>query len=274
VPDEVGGEEALQGGNLSIGVVRTGSEVHRPVGPWTPAVHALLAHLDRAGFAGAPRVLGFDEIGREVVEYLEGPVPWGLDHHSLLGTPEAVHRVGRLLRSFHDAVVDFEPDPALVWRYPEMRGDAMAYLDDRGIIVCHNDPTAWNLVVGSDRWAFIDWDASGPRPPIWDVAYCAIGVVPMRLDTEELGWSGPVPVASRLRALGEGYRLGRDDLGRLPEVVVARIRSSYTHARRRAEAGIAPWDSLWRRGHGDAWAAMLRFASANAEQWSRELRRP
>lgn len=34
-------EIPLGGGNVSGGVVRIGDTVHRPAGPWTPAVHAL-----------------------------------------------------------------------------------------------------------------------------------------------------------------------------------------------------------------------------------------
>jgi hypothetical protein len=52
------GETPLSGGNMSSGVVRVGDTVRRPAGPWTPAVHALLAHLHEAGFRCAPRPLG------------------------------------------------------------------------------------------------------------------------------------------------------------------------------------------------------------------------
>src|SRR5437879_2964164 len=54
-------EERLPGGNLSPRVVRVGATMRRPVGPWTPAVHALLNHLHAVGFDGAPRVLGLDD---------------------------------------------------------------------------------------------------------------------------------------------------------------------------------------------------------------------
>ena len=59
------------GGNTST-VVRVGDTVRRNAGPWTPAVHALLRHLERVGFTGSPRALGMDERGREVLSYLEG----------------------------------------------------------------------------------------------------------------------------------------------------------------------------------------------------------
>jgi hypothetical protein len=67
-------EIPLAGGNVSGGVVRVGDTVRRPAGPWTPAVHALLDHLHAVGFRGAPRPLGLDDRGREVLTYVPGPV--------------------------------------------------------------------------------------------------------------------------------------------------------------------------------------------------------
>ena len=59
-------EIPLLGGNTST-VVRVGDTVRRNVGPWTPAVHALLRHLEYVGFTGAPRVMGIDDRNREVL---------------------------------------------------------------------------------------------------------------------------------------------------------------------------------------------------------------
>ncbi len=62
----------LSGGNVSLGVVRVGDTVRRPVGPHARSVHRLLRHLERNGFAQAPRVLGHDEEGREVLSFIPG----------------------------------------------------------------------------------------------------------------------------------------------------------------------------------------------------------
>src|SRR5438270_12220257 len=64
-------EIPLLGGNTST-VVRAGDTVRRNAGPWTPAVHALLRHLEYVGFTGAPRALGIDERGRAVLSFLDG----------------------------------------------------------------------------------------------------------------------------------------------------------------------------------------------------------
>ena len=233
-------EQRLEGGNISGGIVRVGATVRRPTGPWTPSIHALLRHLEQRGFTGAPRVLGIDDKGREVLEYIPGEVPWPAAHRRLLGSVERVARMGRLLRDFHDAVADFDPGDGAIWQFPEMAADAMDFADERGLIICHNDPTAWNLVIGDGRWAFIDWDAAGPRPAIWDVAYCAIGVIPITPDTVRAGWLGRCPWSSASPPWPAGYRLGTRDRDRLPGVIVARIRSSYEHLRRRAAGRHRP----------------------------------
>jgi hypothetical protein len=74
-------EHLLEGGDLNV-VVRVGDTVRRPTDRWSPAVHALLLHFEQAGFEGAPRCLGVDADGREILSYVEGepglsPVPPG-----------------------------------------------------------------------------------------------------------------------------------------------------------------------------------------------------
>jgi len=56
---------------------RRAGVVYREAGPWSPAVLALLRHLEREGFVGAPRVVGsgFAEDGREMVGYVPGASP-------------------------------------------------------------------------------------------------------------------------------------------------------------------------------------------------------
>ena len=55
-------------------VVAVGNTVRRAAGPWTPTIHALLDHLRASGFRMAPRPLGLDERGREILSLLPGRV--------------------------------------------------------------------------------------------------------------------------------------------------------------------------------------------------------
>src|SRR5258708_21118276 len=105
------------------GAMRIGDTVHRPTGPWTEAVHALLGYLDNR-VRSVPRVLGYDEQGREVLSYLPGRV---LDGDSeTLSIGQVVSLVG-WTRAFHDVVAGFPhagplrffplADPPLVGRH-------------------------------------------------------------------------------------------------------------------------------------------------------------
>jgi hypothetical protein len=84
-------------------VHRRGNVVIRDAGPWTPAVHALLRHLEDAGFAAAPRLVGsgLDTDGREVLTFIDGeftqPGPWSLDGAAAVGRrrPHTRSRRGR-----------------------------------------------------------------------------------------------------------------------------------------------------------------------------------
>lgn len=179
--------EYLSGG--SGGVWRTrGSggdfQVHRPVGPWTPAVHALLAHLETKGLRGVPRVLGFDDRGREVLTYLSGSSPVAGEVPSV----ELLIEAATWLREFHEAVADFRPMD-IVWRQGN-RGIAA------GQIICHNDTGLYNWVIDGEPGepqhfvGMIDWDRAGPGRPIDDLAFlCWTGVPLDRL--EELASLAP-----------------------------------------------------------------------------------
>lgn len=70
-----------------------------------------------------------------------------------LSTPE-LNRMGRLIRSLHDAVQDFVPPRDAAWN--------VVIPPDRRELICHNDLAPWNLVRDGDRWVFIDWDGAGP----------------------------------------------------------------------------------------------------------------
>jgi len=60
-------ERALDGGRQTVGVIRVGDTLRRPLHARSEFVHALLRHLACVGFDGAPRVLETDERGREVL---------------------------------------------------------------------------------------------------------------------------------------------------------------------------------------------------------------
>ena len=145
------------------------TRVHRPTGPWTPAVHELLAHLGARGLDGIPAVHGLDDEGREVLDYLPGET---LDPETTQVSDDALAAAAAWLRRFHDAVRDFPREPR-VWRQGTQTLGP-------GEVICHNDPGLYNwLLRDGDFAGMIDWDRAGPGRPIEDLAFLCWSGVPL-----------------------------------------------------------------------------------------------
>lgn len=200
MPDEA----PLSGGTINP-VYRVGDTVRRPAGPWTPAVHALLRHLETFGFDAAPRVLGMDSDGREVLAYIEG-VAGFVDGKTVrppdLWSDQVLVEAAGWLRRFHDATAGFIPDPDAEWQvsFP----DAACHE-----VICHNDVGPYNCIFADGRLkAVIDFDLAGPGPRAWDVAYGAYRFVPV-VAPDSLAQFGleSGDTGRRLRLFCDAYRL-------------------------------------------------------------------
>lgn len=176
-------DEPLTGGRLTAGVVRVGDTVRRPRGPHSEFVAALLRLLEERGFDGAPRHLGTDGGGRDVLTYLDGDVParfrpW---------TDEQVNAAAALLRRFHDAT----------------RG---SHLTGGHAVACHHDPGPNNAVFRAGRpIAFIDFDFAAPGDPLEDVGYLAW----TWCVSSKRSAPSPDEQAGQVRVLADGYGLSR-----------------------------------------------------------------
>jgi hypothetical protein len=160
-------------GGFDRGASLVGGTVRRTPDTWTPSVHALLTHLAAAGFDGAPRSLGLDDEGREVLTYLPGTTvgtarPWPAWVHS----DDALHQVAAWLREYHRAVADFVPPADAVWR----EGGTWR----PGLVIAHNDAAPYNAVWDDDvLQGFVDWDMAGPLSREEDLAWVAFSWVPL-----------------------------------------------------------------------------------------------
>ncbi|MBJ8348655.1 phosphotransferase [Antrihabitans sp. YC2-6] len=190
-------------------VYRHGGTVRRETGPWTPAVHALLQHLESVGFAGAPRVLGVDRDGFEVLTFIDGQTcggnagwpGWGRADENLV-------RIANLLRRYHDAAETFRPAPGALWRGGRRELQA-------GEIIGHNDVSLANLVADSHGrvHSLIDWDQAGPTTRRADLAYAAWQVVGLHAPghARHRGWTRRPDVARRLATFLDAYGLADRD---------------------------------------------------------------
>jgi aminoglycoside phosphotransferase (APT) family kinase protein len=254
-------ELPLPGGNVG-GAVRVGDTVRRATGPWTPAVHALLRHLETVGFHEAPRVLGIDDRGREILTYLEGKTvgdadPWP---HWWRDDDTLVQAIG-LLRRFHSEVATFEPPPDARWRFAGS-GEPTAS-------IVHGDWAPYNVV-----WrdgvviGVIDWDLARPGDPLDDLAFAAWLWAPLHhpemLARGEFGPWEDAERERRLRLLVDTYGLA--DRAGFAERIVGRMHSSADGIERGAAAGDEGMARLRSLGVIDDVRRSARWAEAHVGQ--------
>ncbi len=210
-------EDSEQLHGAMAGVTRIGRTVHRESGPWSPAVHELLAYLKSVRFKGVPNVKGYDNRGREVLTYVDGRgVP--VDDEVVLD--EVLVGAVTWLREYHDVVDGFRPEGIRTWR------GGPDFLEDHQII-CHNDPGAYNWIIQSGRFvAMIDWDMAGPGQPIDDLAFMLWTGIPLYRDI------GPEESARRLELAAEAY----GEYG--PLQILRAVETRMLEAARRIQAGI------------------------------------
>jgi hypothetical protein len=242
-------EQALVGGmNPDAGIVRIGETVRRPAGSSSIAVRALLLHLEAVGFDGAPRFLGVDDQGRDVLTFLDGDVPlppypsWAL-------TDAALDDLGRLLRRFHEATANF--DGASVNGWSEDWSDPVG-----GPVICHNDLFPENVVFANGHVvAFIDFAEAAPGRPLWDLAIAAQEWGPLHAPGARLAHPDDLDGVRRTGRLARAYGLEPQDAEQLLDVIAEERAHQLTQIREQAAAGQPPWATFWPDSDGEARAA-------------------
>ncbi len=240
MPDEI----PLEGGDMNV-VVRVGDTVRRP--PEPRGVQALLRWYEQVDFDGAPRFLGIDEEGREVLSYVEGepafaPVPYGDD---------VVVAIGRLLRRAHDAQDGFVPPEQPGWHRAETAGAQ---------VIGHGD-LFWTNVIFRDGLpaALIDWEIARPMTRTLEVALAATYWACIRIDGQLLEWGLPLGGrGKRLRLLCDAYGLETAQRSTLLDELIAHRRNRVMRGEWR---GVTPREVIvanleWTEAHA---AELLRF---------------
>ncbi|BCJ47441.1 hypothetical protein GCM10010168_17990 [Actinoplanes ianthinogenes] len=239
-------------------VVRVGDTVRRPVHPWSPTIHEVLRHLEAVGFPYAPRVLGIDTDGREVLTYIAGE-SGGAAWSKVVGDAGLV-AMARLLRDYHDAVRDFRPAAAAGWA-------ASAGGFDAGDLVCHGDFGPWNLVWrGCQPVGILDWDYAWPAPAVHDVAYALEYVTPFRDDAvaaADLHHPAPPDRRRRMELFAEAY--GLTTMDGLVDEVITQQHQVWQRARRLAAEGRQPQVAWERAGLLDEVARRIEWSRAHRD---------
>jgi hypothetical protein len=168
-------EEPLPGG-LVTGPVRVGDTIRRRPPRDAAYNRALLHWLAARGWPGAPRFLGTDHQGRDILSFIGGHAAWAPSQPSAVTSDASLARAAILVRELHD----------LTAGTPLAAGAEVA---------CHNDLSPANTVYRDDGAglrpvAFIDWDLAAPGARIHDVAHLCwqfLGLGPDVTDVAEAG---------------------------------------------------------------------------------------
>ena len=217
-PEEI----PLTGGQVTHGIVRIGATVRRPQKGNSPFVHELLLFLERQGFHEAPKFLGIDEQGREILSYIAG--------HTLPGSgyklpDELLVRTAGLIRRLHDLTV----------------GSALVQGHE---IVAHHELGPHNTIFqGNQPVGIIDWDDAAPGTRLRDFAnavwcYADVGnrswsaqeqARRIQLMCDTYGWDDPTAIVNDIeadiqQALRNHEQAGREGAIRVFREEVSRMR--------------------------------------------------
>lgn len=260
-------EVPLAGGVANAGlVVRVGDTVRRPRRPGSETAAGLLEHLAGTGADVAPRFLGFDEEGREVLSWVPGEVPvppfpaWATSDAALAS-------VARLLRRYHDAVDGYRPPAGLDRWSGELADPGPAEL------VCHGDVCPENVVFRDGRAvALLDFDFAAPGRRLWDVVVTAAMWAPI----EAPGWRRAFPdgldVVARTVAFAGAYGLTGGERAVFVPVLEQRQPLARAFVRRRLAAGEAAFEQMAaEQGAEERWAATDRWLAAAGPELARAL---
>jgi hypothetical protein len=187
-------EIPLLGGQLTPGIVRVGNTVRRTAKGNATFVHDLLLFLEDQGFPFAPRFLGMDEQGRDILSYLEGET-WPDSGSGL--SDDLLEEAARAIRRYHDATVG-------------------SRLSQGHEIVAHHELGPHNTIFqGGHLMGFIDWDDAAPGTRLRDLANAVYNYVDVshwanqtagvqarriRLMCVAYGWDDPIALVNAFEA--------------------------------------------------------------------------
>lgn len=263
------GEDAeipLLGGDVTEGVVRAGGTVRKPVGEHSPLVHALLTHLEIVGFDGAPRFLGIDARGREVLTFIEGEVASSKPRPPWIADEGRLRSLARLVRAYDDAAASFVPpsgvEPALPAEPPGIP-PVPPYPPE---LIGHVDITPENVVFTADgaAKALIDFDLAKPATRVDEIFNLMMWWAPLSDPGDADPLLRDVDVPRRCRLIADAYGMSQADRGRLTEVAIMRTRRSWHLMRHAAQTRGGGWKRMWDEGAGDVINRRLAWLERNS----------
>jgi len=257
-------EEILTGGNVS-NVYRSGDTVRRELKPESYKIHDLLKHLENKGFSYAPKFLGIDEKGREVLSFIEGEAG-NYPLQKYMWSDDVLMEIGKMLRLYHDAVSDFPLDDS--WESIDNTPQPFE-------VLCHNDFAIYNIIFNHDKpVGIIDFDVAGPGPRLWDIAYTLYTCVPLsRFYLSETGEKVYYDSSQHVNLVKQRIKLFFEAYGKkfeedYLEMVLLRLEGLCKTITRKASEGDIAFQKMIDEGHLEHYQKDINFIRANRNEWT------
>ncbi|PYZ93390.1 aminoglycoside phosphotransferase [Salipaludibacillus keqinensis] len=256
-------EEKLSGGNVSD-VYRSGNTVRRELKSDSSKVHQLLNHLEKKGFEFAPKFLGIDDKGREILSYIEGEAG-NYPLKNYMWSDQVLSEIAKMLRLYHDAVSDFPG----ISEWKALDGTPQSFE-----VLCHNDFAIYNIIFNHKKpMGIIDFDVAGPGPRIWDIAYTLYTCVPLSRfylsESEEKIYydsaTDAARVKKRIQLFFDSY--GMDIPPNLLDVVILRLEGLCKTIKRNASEGNQAFQKMIEEGHVRHYQEDISFIREYGSDW-------
>ncbi|WP_088013794.1 phosphotransferase [Gottfriedia acidiceleris] len=244
-------EEMLAGGNVS-NVYRSGDTVRRELKPESPKIHNLLKHLENKGFSYAPKFLGIDEKGREILSFIEGEAG-NYPLKEYMWSDSVLIEIAKMLRLYHDSVSDFSFDHS--WQPLDNTPQPFE-------VLCHNDFAPYNTIFNDEKpVGIIDFDVAAPGPRLWDIAYILYTWVPLSrfsvLPTDS--------TKQRVRLFFDSY--GLEITEDWLNMVLLRLEGLCKYMKRKASEGDVTFQKMIDEGHLEHYQKDIEFIQEHGKEW-------
>ncbi|MCB8980399.1 MAG: aminoglycoside phosphotransferase family protein [Ardenticatenaceae bacterium] len=243
--------EFLQGGRENK-IARVANTVHRPAGPWTESVHALLRHVRAVGFTAVPEPLGFDDAGNEIVTFLAGEV-CNYPLSAAAASEEALVSAAQLLRAYHEATRSFlaQNQESHTWQLPSQTPIE---------VICHGDYAPYNVVLNCRQAVgIIDFDTAHPGPRIWDIAYALYRWAPFHNQQNPDRLGDLETQIGRARLFCEAYGLSVAQRHNLVDMMILRLETLVNHMQTEAQKGNEAFIANLADGHHLLYLADIEY---------------
>jgi hypothetical protein len=262
-----GPEIELPAGDVTVGVVRIGDTVRRPRQETSQRVAGYLRHLEAVGFEGAPRYLGVDSQGRDVLTFLDGDVP-GSPVDEWAAQDDVLPGVARLVRRLHDASEGYVAPARIV----EPGRPQPQFPEGEPRLVAQRDVTPQNTVFRAGQaWGLVDFDLSDRTTRSIDLANTAMHWVPLCDPVDREPVHRDADVVRRVRLMLDGY--GRDAVSATQFLHACELRftGSYAIMKWAAEHLGGGWARMWDEGVGDVIQRRVRWFASVRDELAAEL---